>query len=100
MGVNIHILRTTESGEEDLDFEADWWDTIRYTGDTDLYHDDTLDWEYANLEDNWSPVKRPRDWEAFRAWIDENVPEGNRPRWHECIERIQGRDDLWLEFSS
>ena len=98
LGVNIWINEYVPTAE--VDKQAEWWDTNRFVGDSDLAHDDELEWEYFDRDgDGQTTYRRPKDWTAFETWVDENVPEGaNRDRWMEAITKLKADETLWMEF--
>ena len=97
MGVNIYILRV-DFGETT---EVDSWDHSRFAGDSELYRDETIEWEYPDGPlDEIGIVKRPANWVAFGEWIAMNVPEPNKPRWREAAKMMIEDSKLFLQFVS
>lgn len=101
MGVHIDIKRYDPGSVEIGDSSVDWWDCVRYSGDTEIAHSKQVDWEFFDRGDcdSWVTYQRPKDWSQLETAVESFVPESNKPRWREAIRRMKADSSLWFEIS-
>lgn len=94
MGLNIHV-HDLSGPERYGTTQQEWWDVMRHEGDADFYLCEATEWEWKSFDDEW--YKRPMDFGALRAWIRENIFEGNQPRLLEALDRMEENPSLWFQ---
>lgn len=98
MGVNIHLLSVNTDEPVRFDNQPDWWDSNRYTGDSELVDDESIDWEYLYHDDE--TLKRPKDFQSVKQWVNEHVQPGNQLRLIKALDAMERDRSLWFLVSS
>lgn len=99
MGLNIIAYRVTKSGDDLVASRYEDFDTGRYAGDRDFVLSMAIEWEelVEDPSDLWSrDFCRPKDINAAKEWVRQNITEGNQPRLIKLLEDMEKIPNLYI----
>jgi hypothetical protein len=102
VGINIHVYDLSKSSGYDL-HEPEWWDWIRYAGDTEFWYCESFEWVYDTYEPtpyDAIHLKRPKSTEEARRWVEDNILDGNKPRLIQLLDNMKLNNWIWLHVAS
>ncbi len=99
MGVNFRLNQYDSTAE--VDECVEWWDSFRLAGDSDLWHDESIEWVYFDRDGDLSVIyQRPADFAVFEDWVQRNLHGGNKRRWLRAVAEMRDDESVWVEACS